>query len=130
MDTSIPQDTTCNEAVHPEHNKAQCSKHLLPIRDTLELLSGKWKIMIIMSLIQNDKLRFKELQRELSPVTGKVLSKELKELEQNGIITRTVFDTAPITVEYALTPYGRTLKSAIIALHTWGSEHRKKMMVK
>lgn len=110
------------------HSPAECSKQLLPIRDTLELLSGKWKIIIIMALLQSKSLRFKELQRELGTITGKVLSKELKDLEENGIVTRTVKDTSPITVEYALTDYGATLKNAIIPLHEWGMAHRRRMM--
>lgn len=130
MDTSTLQDTNSLETIAKPHDIAQCSKQLLPIRDALDLLSGKWKIIIIMALLQGGRTRFKELQRQVGSVTGKVLSKELKELEQNGIITRTVRDTSPITVEYELTAYGATLKDAMIALHTWGSQHRKKMMVK
>ncbi len=129
MDTSTLKDTN-HLPQEPPHDIAQCSKQLLPIRDTLDMLSGKWKIIIIMALLQNGKTRFKELQRLLGSVTGKVLSKELKELEQNGILIRTVRDTSPITVEYELTPYGATLKDAMIALHTWGTEHRRKMMGK
>lgn len=134
METSNQKDTDhgteqCANAPKPQSAK-ECSGHLLPIQDALEVLGGKWKIFIIVVLLQGGKRRFKELQRELPGITGKVLSKELKDLEQHGIITRKVFDTSPITVEYELTPYGHTLKKAILALHQWGSAHRKKIMVK
>jgi DNA-binding HxlR family transcriptional regulator len=133
MDTSNLKDTTHETGQCPSMNsigKKECSVQLLPIQDALEVIGGKWKIFIIMVLIQGGKRRFKELQRELPGITGKVLSKELKDLEQHEIVTRTVFDTSPITVEYELTPYGHTLKQAIFALHQWGSSHRKRIMVK
>lgn len=134
MDTSNLKDTDhstddCVNVPKPASAK-ECSAHLLPIQDALDVLGGKWKIFIIMVLLQGGKRRFKELQRELPGITGKVLSKELKDLEQNEIITRKVFDTSPITVEYELTPYGHTLKNAIFALYKWGSAHRKKIMSK
>ncbi len=133
MDTSTLQDTKHDTSQCPgggaiKHK--ECAQHLLPIKDTLEVLSGKWKIIIIMALLHGNKRRFKELQRELPGITGKVLSKELKDLEQNNILTRSVYDTAPITVEYQLTAYGYTLRDALFALHKWGSEHRRVIMGK
>lgn len=134
METSNLQETTIMGQQCPNSSKDNsfkaCSQHLLPIKDTLDVLGGKWKIIIIMALLHGGKRRFKELQRELPGITGKVLSKELKDLEQNGIVSRQMFDTAPITVEYELTAYGHTLKQAIFALHQWGAEHRKVVMGK
>src|ERR1700751_5368784 len=114
----------------PEHlSSVECSKMLLPVQDALDILSGKWKIQIILSLTFGKK-RFKQIQREIPGLTPKMLSKELKELEINGLAERRVYDTSPVTVEYELTPYGKTLKPLIGELHKWGSKHRKKIIAR
>ena len=105
----------------------ECSRRLLPIKDTLELLSGKWKLLIIIALHHGDK-RFKELQRATEGITARMLSKELKELEVNGLVKRTVHDTMPVTVIYSTTEYSRTLNNVIDALHEWGLKHRSRIM--
>jgi len=69
-----------------------------------------------------------ELQREIEGIGAKMLSKELQELEINQLITRTVFDTKPVTVEYAITEYGNTLQPIIKEMSIWGSKHRKRIM--
>lgn len=108
----------------------ECTKHLLPLMDTMDLLSGRWKFVILLALWFGGKMRFKEIQRNIPKITGKVLSKELKDLEEHGILTRTVFDTAPISVVYELTDYGKTLDKVIMALREWGVNHRKKVLSK
>lgn len=107
----------------------QCTKTLLPVKDALDVLSGKWKLQIILSLSFGKK-RFKQIQREIVGLTPKMLSKELKELEMNELATRRVYDTLPVTVEYELTAYGRTLKPLIEELHKWGAKHRKRMIAR
>ena len=102
---------------------------LLPVKDTLDILGGKWKIQIIISLTFGKK-RFKQIQRDIPGITAKMLSKELKELEINDLAERKVYDTSPVTVEYELTPYGRTLKKVIGELHHWGKTHRKKIIAR
>jgi DNA-binding HxlR family transcriptional regulator len=102
---------------------------LLPVKDALDVLSGKWKLQIILSLSFGKK-RFKQLQREIPGLTPKVLSKELKDLEINELIVRNVYDTLPVTVEYELTPYGGTIKPLIGELHKWGSKHRKRIIAR
>ncbi|ASS49747.1 MAG: HxlR family transcriptional regulator [Candidatus Fluviicola riflensis] len=109
------------------HQPAGCSKHLLAIRDTMELLSGKWKIQIIGTLILTDKVRFMDLMRAVDGIGAKMLSKELQELEINQLITRTVCDTKPITVEYEITEYGKTLKNVISEMEAWGTKHRERL---
>lgn len=106
----------------------QCTHSLLPVQDVLELTSGKWRLHIIMVLMCVGDLRFKELQRHLPGISGKVLSKDLKDLEMNKLIKREVFDTYPITVKYGLTDYGKTLEPVIRALQEWGLNHRKEIM--
>lgn len=110
-----------------EINPKNCTKLLIPVRDTLDMLNGKWKILIITSMINGSK-RFKELQRDVVGITAKMLSKELKELELNKLVTRTVHHTSPVTVEYALTDYSYSLKKVIEALYDWGVQHRAKIM--
>jgi|SRR6478609_7087105 len=105
-------------------NEAECKKHLLALRDSMEILSGKWKIPIILALWYGN-FRFKELLRQIEGITPRMLSKELKELETNKLVTRTVYDTIPVSVEYALTPYSKSLQSVIMELGKWGEQHRK-----
>lgn len=106
--------------------KEHFGDYMLPIRDALEIFSGKWKIPIITALSFYETCGFKELERIVEGITPKMLSKELKILEENLLITRTVNNTRPITVEYSITEYGRTSKSVMSELHRWGLEHRKK----
>ena len=106
-----------------------CPKVLMAIRDTMDVLSGKWKIAIIGSLTFGEK-RFKELQRDVDGITAKMLSKELKDLEINKLVKRTVFDTKPVTVEYRLTEHGKSLEKVIQELVNWGLHHREEIFDK
>ncbi|HEX2606126.1 MAG TPA: helix-turn-helix domain-containing protein [Flavisolibacter sp.] len=105
-------------------SRPACQEYMLPIRDALELLSGKWKVLILVSLSFGSK-RFKEIQKDLKGITAKTLSKELKELEVNGLVCRCVHDEIALKVEYGLTPYSYTLEKLIGELHQWGSTHRQ-----
>jgi DNA-binding HxlR family transcriptional regulator len=109
------------------HTTEACTQSIMAVRDTLYVLSGKWKLPIIIALMSGPR-RFKDLQRSLNEITPKILSKELKELELNEFVTRTVYDTSPVTVEYALTKYSQSLNSIIGAMRKWGMMHRKRMM--
>src|SRR5260221_737741 len=102
---------------------------LLPLKDALDILSGKWKLQINFSLKFGRK-RFKEIQRSIPGITPKMLSKELKELEINELAQRFVYDTKPITVEYELTNYGQSLKPVVTELYKWGAAHRKRIIGK
>src|SRR6202012_2756856 len=108
-------------------NKEACSASINAIKDALYALSGKWKLLIIVSLVDGAK-RFKEIQRDLETITPKILSKELKELELNGFVERKVFNTTPVTVTYELTPYSATLDKVIGELKEWGMQHRKHLV--
>ncbi|HAS45217.1 MAG TPA: transcriptional regulator [Microscillaceae bacterium] len=105
-----------------------CGKQLLAVRDAIEVLGGKWRIPIITVLGYYKTRRFKELQTEITGITAKMLSKELKELEANQLVTRTVQDTRPITVIYEITPYGYSSSKIIRELYDWGVAHREKVM--
>lgn len=105
---------------------ASCSQFVLPIRDTLDVINGKWKLPIIGALMFGNK-RFKELERQIPKITPRMLSKELRELEMHQMVKRTVYDTIPASVEYELTKHGRSLQNVMKALHEWGTTHRNKI---
>ncbi len=109
-----------------EHSLPECAKQILPVRDALEVLNGKWKLPIIISLTFGTK-RFKQISKEINGITDKMLSKELKDLEVNLLVKRTVFDTFPPTVEYSITEHGHSLEKVISELRNWGIDHRKKI---
>ena len=100
--------------------------HFKAIHDTQDILSGKWKVLII-AILAFGKRRYLELQRQVEGIGPKMLSRELQELEINGLISRTVRDTKPITVEYELTDYGKTLKPITDEMAAWGKQHREKI---
>jgi DNA-binding HxlR family transcriptional regulator len=104
-----------------------CTRSLLPIRDALNILNGKWKLPIMFALMFDD-LRFREMQREIKGITPKMLSKELKELEINKLITRKPIGRNGEISQYTITPYGRTLKKLIVEIEMWGIKHRDKIM--
>ena len=104
----------------------ECAATLLPVRDALEALSGKWRLPIIISISQGNK-RFREIERSIPKITTKVIAKELKELEQHRFIKRTVYDTFPVKIEYTLQPYAYSLANVIEVLKEWGINHRKEI---
>jgi DNA-binding HxlR family transcriptional regulator len=93
-----------------------------PVEAALDVIGGKWKPLILWALGDN-VLRFSELQKGLPGVNTKMLTKQLRELEQDGIISRTVYPEVPPRVEYAITDFGRTLIPILEALCTWGAEY-------
>jgi DNA-binding HxlR family transcriptional regulator len=106
-----------------------CPKNMLSIRDALEALEGRWKLLILFALSSGPK-RFGEIAKEVEGITDKMLSKELKNLETNKLVNRKVHDTFPPTVEYSITSHGRSLDKVIEELHFWGLSHRKKIIGK
>lgn len=112
-----------------KHNPSECSQFVLPVRDTLDIISGKWKLPILGALMFGKK-RFREMERDIPNITARMLSKELHELEMNQLITRTVYDTKPVTVEYEMTTYGRSLDKVLMAMKVWGDQHRKRIIGK
>lgn len=93
-----------------------------PAESTVELIGGRWKIVILWYLFQDIK-RFSELQRSLHGVTQKVLTQQLRDMELDGLVTRTVYAQVPPKVEYSLTPLGVSLKPVVEAMHRWGMAH-------
>ena len=108
---------------------SECTKAILPVRDALDILSGKWKLPIIISLTFGNK-RFGEMKKEIPGITDRMLSKELRDLEINMLIKRTVYDAVPVIVEYSMTTYGESLENLINELRDWGILHRKRIIGK
>jgi DNA-binding HxlR family transcriptional regulator len=109
--------------------EATCEQELSAIRDSLEILGGKWKLRI-MRYLNNRKdgqNTFKKIQREIEGISAKMLSKELHDLEVNLLVSRTVLDTRPITVKYAITEYGSSVLPVTDSLVIWGLNHREKI---
>lgn len=98
--------------------------YVLAVQDTLNAFQGKWKMPIIGTLLFGKK-RFKEIEREIPKITPRMLSQELKDLEANGIISRNVYNTIPVTVEYELTESGEQLHKVIDSMIEWGLQHRQ-----
>jgi len=109
-----------------EHTTESCAKAKLAITDTLDVVGGKWKLVLI-TILRSGKKKFNELSREAG-ISPRILSKELHELEMNGLVSRKVCDTKPVTVEYSLTPYCETLEEVLIAMEQWGQRHRQKII--
>lgn len=112
------------------NNNAVCKTRILAIKDTMEILSGKWKFHILGTLLLGEKLRFMDLLREVDGIGTKMLSKELQDLEMNHLITRTVLNTKPVTVEYQITEYGKTLAPIIDEIAKWGIAYRNAIHAK
>lgn len=102
-------------------NKIKISEKTCSLREVLDIIGGKWSMPIIY-MLSKGKMRFKELERNVEGINTRMLVKELKNMEVNGIVTREVFATVPPTVEYTLTSKGEKLLPSIYSLHQWGQE--------
>jgi len=94
-----------------------------PVESTLSFLDGKWKGVILYHLLEGGTLRFNELRRRIPAVTQRMLTKQLRELEEAGLLQRTVFPVVPPRVDYKLTTLGMSLEPVVNALRAWGKEH-------
>jgi len=112
-----------------EKQNVTCDQELAAIRDSLEILGGKWKLRIMRHLNNhiNETNTFKKMQREIEGISAKMLSKELRELEINLLVSRMVRNTKPVTVSYAITEYGLSVFPVTDSLVDWGLNHRQKI---
>lgn len=92
----------------------------------LDSIVGKWKPTILYHLLQSSPLRFNELRRLLPDITQRMLTLHLRELEEEGIVTRVIYPQIPPKVEYSVTEYGMSLSPILEALHQWGAAHVKR----
>jgi DNA-binding HxlR family transcriptional regulator len=106
----------------PDPYNANC-----PTRMALDRIGDKWSVLTLI-LIRDKPMRFNALRRAIEGITQKMLSQTLKALERDGLISRTVLPTAPVSVEYAITPLGATLAATLDRLHQWACEHIGEVM--
>jgi DNA-binding HxlR family transcriptional regulator len=103
-----------------------CISTIKPVRDFLDVMSGKWKFPILVSIgVGND--RFTDIQESIPGITPKVLAKELRELEQHHLIKRVVVQDYPVKIIYTREPYADTLTPLIYAMKDWGINHRQRV---
>lgn len=107
-------------------SKEECAGSLRNVLDALYVINGKWKLAVILTLVQSPK-RFNEIQHQVSGISSKILAKELKDLELNDFITRSVYPTTPVSIIYEATGYSHTLKKVMSELSAWGGQHREKV---
>jgi len=115
------------ELIDKEEVKQCPRQFILALNDTLNVINGKWKLPIIAALFY-EKNRFKDLQENIKKITPRMLSKELKELEINGIVERKIYNQTPVLIEYKLTESGKNIIDVIDAMINWGLTHRKSEM--
>ena len=96
-----------------------------PVETTLTLISDKWKVLIIRDLLSGTK-RFGELKKSIGSVSQKVLTSQLRQMEESGLLIRTVFPEVPPRGEYTLTELGHSLKPVLDAMWNWGEEYKAK----
>ena len=94
-----------------------------PVETTLMLIRDKWKVLILRDLMPGTK-RFGELKKSIGNVSQKVLTAQLRDMENNGLLTRTVYAEVPPRVEYSLTDLGKSLKPILHAMQNWGEEYK------
>jgi DNA-binding HxlR family transcriptional regulator len=111
---SVKKDTVMAQISQKAAGSTGCS-----VERALSLIDGKWKIIVLYKLLRGT-LRFNELRRLIPAVTQRMLTHQLRELEADGLITRTVYAQVPPRVEYSLSPRGRSLEPVIMALKHWG----------
>ncbi|WP_079478615.1 winged helix-turn-helix transcriptional regulator [Halobacillus salinus] len=95
--------------------------------EVLELLTGKWKHIILFHLMEHETLRFSELRRLIPDITKKMLTAHLREFESHRIISRTIYPSVPPKVEYAVTDYGKELLPIMKMLDGWGQQHMENL---
>ena len=104
-----------------------CKDVAFALRDTMNAISGKWKLAIIGTMLYG-KTRFTDIERNIPNITPRMLSKELRELELNGVVKRMVIDDIPVVIRYELTDSGKELKPLIVEMMKWGQRHRSAML--
>ncbi|WP_395063222.1 winged helix-turn-helix transcriptional regulator [Flavobacterium sp.] len=114
------------EEINSIPTQQECKASLKNIIDAMYVLSGKWKLPIVLSLMHSTK-RFNEIQKEVIGISPKVLANELRDLEANFLISRHVDTATPVVITYGATDYSQTLKNVLPELSAWGKQHREKI---
>ena len=98
-----------------------------PVATTVQLIGNKWKLLILRNLIYNDKQRFTDFTKTVDGISKKVLTDNLRALENDGLVERTVYAEVPPRVEYSLSALGKTLKPILDAMYDWGADYKATM---
>ena len=98
-----------------------------PLRDILDRVGDKWSVLVVV-LLGEGTHRFSDLRRSVDGISQRMLTHTLRQLERDGLISRTVYPSVPLRVEYALTALGRTLLTPLAALSCWAEEHRPEVL--
>lgn len=104
-------------------NKVSCSNYRCEIELTLEIISGKWKALILWNLGNHEIIRFNEFRRLIPEITQKVLTEQLRSLEEAGLVNRKVYNQVPPMVEYSLAEYGEKLMPILEQMDIWGKDY-------
>ena len=99
------------------------------VQDTMYVIGGKWKLAIIISVYHGNK-RFNDILTSIPRITNRVLSQELKHLEENLLIKRSIVSESPGKIEYSLTRYCHSITDVLVAMEKWGKQHREKVKTK
>jgi DNA-binding HxlR family transcriptional regulator len=119
------------KAVEPKAARRKNDKKSVacPVESTIAAIGGRWKVLVIHHLLEGTK-RFGELTRLLKGVSARTLTRQLRELEDSGIISRRVHQQIPPKVEYSLTQFGLKLKPVLLAMHDWGETYERQQRTK
>ena len=98
-----------------------------PVATTVQLIGNKWKLLIIRNLVYSGTQRFGEFLKSIPGISKKVLTDDLRALENDGLIERTVYAEVPPRVEYTLSPLGKSLKPILDAMQEWGTDYKKQL---
>ena len=109
-------------------NNAAC-QYGCPVEATLDVIGGKWKGVILYKLLERP-MRFSELKRQLPAITQRMLTLQLRELEEDGIVHREIYKEIPPRVEYSLTNFGKTLEPILLAMLTWGDQYTSQIVTR
>lgn len=131
MEDMAPKDTSPFPEAHEHCQPGQplrpeCFASDCPSRDIIDQIADKWSMMIL-SVLSSEATRFNEIKRRLEGISQKSLSQTLRRLERNGLVKREVLNTAPVAVQYSLSPMGRSLLPAFLALYAWTKDHMDKV---
>jgi DNA-binding HxlR family transcriptional regulator len=125
MNNAITQNNHTSIQNHTMKNLIDC-----PAERAIYFLGGKWKIRILFSLLNNKKIRFGELKKGLKTITQQMLSKQLKELETDGIVNRKVHQVVPPKVEYSLTEFGLSVMPILRSFSEWNKRNTRTISLK
>lgn len=126
IDNMTPEIKAMHEVIYGIDGQRNQAREIQALQDTIYVIGGKWKLPIINSICNGNK-RFREIERSIPGITTRMLSRELREMELNKLITRTVSPGPPVLVEYESTSYCKSFGLIIFEMIKWGIDHREKL---